>query len=136
MPGAGVRKRWLVFSFLCLLILAGVALGSAWLVRSSPASPLQRGIAAYGRQDWPDGRKGGATTSRSKPTTPWTPPAGACAMFQQERDEPAMALYERLGDSRLEAEDFFLLGHALLRLGEQRISDHSLAQSSRQEHQP
>ncbi|HKI20094.1 MAG TPA: tetratricopeptide repeat protein, partial [Isosphaeraceae bacterium] len=117
MPRVGARNRWFFLWFTCLLILAGVALGGAWLVRSSPASPLQRGIAAYGRQDWPSAEKGAREQLKIQPDDPKGLRLLARAMLQQMRDQPAMALCERLGDGRLEAEDFFLLGHAVRRSG-------------------
>ncbi len=113
----GSRNHWLLLSFTCLLILAGVAVGAAWLGRSSPASPLKQGIAAYDRQDWPSAEKGARAQLKIRRDDPEAMRLLARALFQQGRDEPAMALCERLGDSRLEAEDFLLLGHAVLRSG-------------------
>jgi len=42
MPRVGGRNRWLLLACTCLLILAGVALGGAWLGRSAPPNPLNR----------------------------------------------------------------------------------------------
>ena len=117
MPGVGIRNRWPLLSLLCVPILAGFALGGAWLVRSTPASPLQRGLLAYGREDWASAEKGARERLKSRPDDPEGLRLLARALLQQQRDQPAMALCERLGDRGLEAEDFFLLGQALIRSG-------------------
>jgi tetratricopeptide (TPR) repeat protein len=122
MPRVGIRKRWLLLSLTCLLILAGVALGGAWLGRTSPASPLKQGIAAYTRLDWPSAERRAREQLKIHRDDPEAMRLLARALLQQGRDEPAMALCERLGDSGLEAEDYFLLGHAVRRSGKTKAA--------------
>jgi tetratricopeptide (TPR) repeat protein len=117
MPRVGVRNRRILLSCTCLLIAAGVALGGAWLGRSSPPSPLDRAIVAYNQQDWPSAEKGARDQLRTHRDDTEAMRVLARALFQQTRDEPARAICERLGDGRLEPEDFYLLGHAVSRAG-------------------
>jgi len=116
MRGSEFETAGSLLSFTCLLILAGVALGGAWLGRSSSASPLQRGIAAYGRRIG-FGREGRARAAQNPSRRSRSDAPAGTRVVSRGRAEPAMALFDRLGENMLEAEDLFLLGYNLLTSG-------------------
>jgi tetratricopeptide (TPR) repeat protein len=111
-----IRRRGRLLGILGLAALS-VAI-SLWYARArSSADTIARGLAAYSNGDWEEA----ARLARDRLKTAGDDPSGlrlmARASVQLGRDESAMSLFHRLGSKAMSAEDYYLLGVALTRSG-------------------
>lgn len=99
-------RRWLVAALVC-----GAGLYLAWS-RWVPNS-VARGMAAYRRQQWNEAFRLASERLRTAPDDAKALRLQARASARLVRFAEAQALYSRLADSDLEAEDYFLLALGL-----------------------
>jgi tetratricopeptide (TPR) repeat protein len=99
-------RRWLVTALLC-----GVGLYFAWS-RWVPNS-VARGVAAYRRQQWNEAFRLASERLKTAPDDAKALRLQARASARLVRFAEAQALYSRLADSDLEAEDYFLVALGL-----------------------
>jgi tetratricopeptide (TPR) repeat protein len=81
---------------------------------------VARGREAYDRGDWEEADRLARRRLKAAAEDPEALRLLARASFQQGRDSLAMSMYERLGESALQAEDRYILGLALSRTGKVR----------------
>jgi tetratricopeptide (TPR) repeat protein len=74
--------------------------------------------AAYSRGDWNRTATLAHRRLKEAPDDPWAWRLAARAAARQDKDQRAIALYQRLAPASQEAEDFFLLGRALMQHGQ------------------
>ena len=100
------------------LIAIGIGTGKLWYAVRIDAALMSRGINAYSRHDW----AGAAAMARQRLKA--APDDGEAARLlarvtaRQDRDQQAIAIYSRLDLKLMTAEDYFLLGRALSRTGQ------------------
>lgn len=119
----GRRARWIAA---LLAAAAGAGVGICWWTGSTTTGPLSDGFSAYARGDW---ERSGLLARRRLKESPDDQEAlrlAARAMARQDRDRPAIAAYSRLELKRMTAEDYFLLGRALGRTGQDDLALRSL----------
>src|SRR5262249_13176122 len=111
----GSMVRWLVLAAL----LGTPALGSwAWWSRGRPPiDSLAAGYAAYDRGDWEAAQELARRRLKSSRDDLAAQRLLARTAIRLGRDESAAAIYQRLGATRLEAEDLCVLGQSLRRSG-------------------
>jgi tetratricopeptide (TPR) repeat protein len=101
-----LMRRWLVAALLCV---AGLCLiWSRWV-----PSSVAHGLVAYQRQQWSEAFRLASERLRAAPDDAKALRLQARASARLVRFAEAQALYSRLADSDLEAEDYFLLGLGL-----------------------
>ena len=114
----GDRSRW----FLILCAVVAVLGVGAWFrignVRDGRIDRLGQGELAYRRGDWRGAEARARLLLKTKPSDSEALRLLARAAARQGRNEPAEAIYRRLGTGFMEAEDFFLLGRGLLLRGQ------------------
>jgi len=101
-----------------LVVVAGAALAAWWLAPGWRPSPLDRAQAAYDRGDDREARAAAVEILSRSPDDLAALRVMARASARLGNDETVQAIYERLGEASLEAEDFFALGSSLERLGQ------------------
>ena len=119
MSRIGLRSRRPVIGVLGLVILGGgLALGWSFRRGVGRASPLQPGLNAYDAHDWPTAEKAARAQLKVHRDDAEAQRLLARSLFRQSRDQTALAIQTRLADNLLTAEDYFLRGQALVRLGQ------------------
>src|SRR5689334_13505503 len=112
------RKKWAYWLLIVLaLSLVTVAVVTSMRGRAS----LDRDAAAksaYSRQDWPQAARLARERLRNAPNDPDALQVAARAAARQDQDERALAVYRRVPAERKEAEDLFLEGRSMFRLGQ------------------
>jgi tetratricopeptide (TPR) repeat protein len=109
------RNRWIVPALVCSVILAGAVGGGVWWSRSERrASALEQGQAAYNQGDWPAAERTAREQLRRQGKDTKARRLLARALHRQGREQAAAEIYARLAPSTMEAEDYLLLGQALL----------------------
>jgi tetratricopeptide (TPR) repeat protein len=122
MPQVAIRRRWRFF--LVLITIAAVCVCVLFLAWSFMFPGLvKQGIAAYDRGDWNTAGSLAASRLQKVPDDKEALRLLARSSARQRHDELARAAYPRLGIAALKAEDFYLLGTVIDRLG-----DHEAAQ--------
>ena len=113
-----VRTRRRVTGVLGVVILgSGLFLGwSSWR-RMGQVNPLQPGLLAYDARDWPTAEKIARGQLKIRRDDAEAQRLLARSLFRQGRDQTALTIQTRLADNLLTAEDYFLRGQALVRLG-------------------
>lgn len=111
MPGPRLAK----FAIGTFAAFAGLALAALWLTPGFRASPLDRARAAYDRADYREARALAVEILTKNRDDPDASRLMARASARLGNDETAQALYARLGEANMEAEDFFVLGSTLER---------------------
>ena len=119
MSRTGVRRRGRVAGVLVVSILAvGGLLGWSWWRGAGVSSPLRPGILAYDAQDWPAAEKVARGRLKTHRDDAEAMRLLARSLLRQGRDQTALTIHTRLPDSLMTAEDYFLRGQALVRLGQ------------------
>ncbi len=113
------RKRRLVVIATCILIIGPTVAGGFWLRRQgTKASPLDIGLAAYARENWPAAEKAAREQLKTNRNDTQALFLLARSLSRQTRDDTASAIYDRLSAETMTTEDFYLMGMALLRAGQ------------------
>jgi tetratricopeptide (TPR) repeat protein len=113
-----VRSRGRMTGVLIAVILGvGILAGWSWWRGTGVVNPLRMGLLAYDARDWPAAEK--AARARLKPhrDDPEALRLLARSLFRQGRDQPALTIQARLPEGLMTAEDYFLRGEAMVRLG-------------------
>jgi tetratricopeptide (TPR) repeat protein len=101
-----------------IVAAATVAAGAvAW--RSLAPTPTGRGLDSYRRGDWRGAAEIARGQLKARPGDREALRLLARSSARLGRDELALGLYRRLGTEAMQAEDLFLLGHGLLRGGQE-----------------
>jgi tetratricopeptide (TPR) repeat protein len=102
--------------------LIGGGLG-LWGWESRRASgPVPQGLLAYSRGDWDQTALLARQRLKEAPNDEDALRLAARAMARQDRNQTAIATYSRLELQRMMAEDYFLLGRALSRTGQDELA--------------
>ena len=117
MPCYHLRRRWFG-----IILIAGISglVGLSLLWSRLPSDPVEQGWAALARGEWnvaaelARGRLKAADDDKSALRLL------ARSLVQMGRDSSAVAVYNRLGQDTLAADDLYLLGIALTRTGDPR----------------
>ncbi len=108
--GGSRRYRILSWLLLAVVLASGAAgLGMALLRKSATRRPLETALAAYDRRDWNTSALLARTQLKAVKTDTTAMRLLARSLLRQGEAEPALAIYERLGDEMLDAEDYYLL---------------------------
>ena len=111
----GWRPWWLV-AIVLSIIGGGIGL---WRVRSRAAVGLvTQGTSAYSRGDWDRAAALARQRLKAAPDDGEALRLTARAMARQDRDQQAIAIYSRLDLRLMTPEDYFLLGRASARTGQ------------------
>lgn len=116
MAKVGVRGRtrgWVVLA-LTLVLCGGVVASVAWMRRSDS---VDQGRAAYDRGDWETASNLARQRLKIDQDDREAIRLLARASARKGRVQAAMALFDRVGNERLEAEDLYLIGLCLTRKG-------------------
>jgi hypothetical protein len=116
----GTRRRWLGAVTLATLLAAG---GLAWAWVRPSDDPIRRGQDAYTHGDWETAAQFARGRLKSAANDIAALRLLARATARLGHDSSAVAIYQRLGNAVMSADDFFLLGIAMARTGD---SDGSL----------
>jgi tetratricopeptide (TPR) repeat protein len=98
-------------------VLAAAGGVGAWWLRIGLRDPLQRGFAAYAREDWSEATARATKRLKVKPDDLEARRLLARASARLGRDSTAQTLFYQLGAASASAEDFFLLAKTLEREG-------------------
>ncbi len=98
--------------------VAGIALAAWWLAPGLRSTPLDQARAAYDRGDFREARALAVAILTRSPDDPGGLRIMARASARLGNDETAQTLYSRIGEGKMEAEDFFVLGSTLERRGQ------------------
>jgi len=98
-------------------------LGSAWR--------LSRGRAAYARGDWEGSAKGAREVLKDDPKNQDALVLLARSLARSKSDARAIEIYQRLGPSALESQDYLNIGDACLNLGQGTMSLSAWANAER-----
>jgi tetratricopeptide (TPR) repeat protein len=110
------RRPWWLVAIVLSLIGGGMGL---WWVRSRAAVGLvPRGMSAYSRGDWDSASALARRRLKEAPDDGEALRLAARAMARQDRDQQAIAIYTRLDLGLMTPEDYFLLGRASARTGQ------------------
>ncbi len=113
------RKRRLLVIATCVLIIGSTTAGGFWWRRQGVRpSPLERGLAAYAREDWPAAEKAAREHLKTNRNDTQALFLLARCLYRQTRDGSAGAIYDRLSAQTMTTEDFYLRGMAFLRAGQ------------------
>ena len=112
-----ISRLWKIGT-VAVVALAGIGLAVAWLAPGLGATPLGKGRAAYERGDYREARGLAVEVLRRSPDDSDALRIMARASARLGNDETAMSLYSKIGDARMEAEDFSVLGSLLERQGQ------------------
>src|SRR5438270_14006569 len=128
MPGIPKRGRriWWITAVLAVAIVAGAGAALRWRTGRIVAGPTSEGLAAYARGDWERSALLARRRLKQAPDDQEALRLAARAMARQDRDPSAIATYSRLELKRMTAEDYFLLGRALSRTGQDDLALKSL----------
>ena len=96
----------------------GLALAGWWTLAGGRAGPADRAEAAYDRGDYREARALSVAILTRSPEDRRATRTMARASGRLGSDETAQTLYGRLGEASMAAEDFFVLGSTLERLGQ------------------
>jgi tetratricopeptide (TPR) repeat protein len=119
MARIGVRSRPRILGVLGVVILGGGMLLGWFLWRGmGRVSPLQPGLIAYDAHDWPTAERAARGQLKIHRDDAEAQRLLARSLFRQGRDQTALAIQTRLPNNLLTAEDYFLRGQALVRLGQ------------------
>jgi tetratricopeptide (TPR) repeat protein len=127
-PGRG-RRAWWITAVLAIAIAAGAGGVFRWWTGRGVAGPVSEGLSAYAQGDW---ERSALLARRRLAKVPDDQDAlqlAARTMARQERDKAAISTYSRLELKRMTAEDYFLLGRALSRTGQDDLALKSLEAS-------
>ncbi len=118
----GPPKRWRRKSWIAAMI-AFLVLGSAGLwawgsLRHRESGLVVEGQSAYDRRDWDQSASLARQRLKEAPQDPSALRLAARTAARQDRDQAAIATYARLELKIMTAEDYFLLGRALSRTGQ------------------
>src|SRR5262245_9267020 len=113
-----LRSRGRSLFYAGFLLLALFAAGTAWIVSKPKPSWAARGELAYRRGEWSEAAEIARGWLKSRPEDPEGLRLLARSTARLGRDGPANALFSRLGESGLEAEDLYLLGVGLNKAGQ------------------
>ena len=113
-----LRPRGRSWALVGFSLFALLAIGIAWTVSRSRSSWAERGELAYRRGEWSEAAEIARGWLKSRPEDPEGLRLLARSTARQGRDGPANALFSRLGESALKAEDFYLLGLGLNKAGQ------------------
>jgi tetratricopeptide (TPR) repeat protein len=110
-----------------LVLLAAAAASIAFATRGAPgflgsAWRLARGRAAYERGDWAESDKAAREVLKTDPKNQGALQLLARSLARSGRDERAIEVYQRLGPSALESQDYLLLGDGFSKLGQETLS--------------
>src|SRR5262249_56327098 len=87
---------------------------------------VRRGLAAYSRGDWQRAALLARSRLKEAPEDQEALRLAARTTARQDRDQAAIATYSRLELRLMTAEDYFLLGRALSRTGQDELAVKSL----------
>ena len=115
-----VRARYRGPVIICLFafMLAALGLLGIWQCAAACVSSLQAGTAAYNARDWATAEKRAREWLKEHHDDSQAQCLLARSLFRDGRDQQAMGIYVRLAENMLEAEDYFLRGQALERMGQ------------------
>jgi len=111
------RKRQFLLVATCILIIGSTAAGGFWWRQGKRQTPLEIGLAAYGRNDWPAAEKAARTQLKYNRNDTGALFLLGRSLFRQTRDDSASAIYDRLPVETMTTDDFYLRGMAFLRAG-------------------
>lgn len=101
-----------------LASLLAAAAGIGWQAFDAMRDKRNRAFEAYREGAWQEAEEVARSLIRSRPADEGLQRLLARLSARQGRDEAAEAIYRRLGVTRMEPEDLFLLGRGLLKRGE------------------
>jgi len=109
-------RRW----FLVAIVLAtiGSGAGLSWVMSRSAMGFVSQGMSAYSRGDWDRALALARQRLKEAPDDGEALRLAARAMARQDRDQQAIATYSRLDLPMMKPEDYFLLGRASARTGQ------------------
>ena len=113
MPMKLGRGRCAVLVALAAMVASAAWWGTRRLAREHGS--VAAGRSAYARGDWGEAAGRARAVLKADPADPGALRLLARSSARLGRDEPALALFERLGGDRLEAEDHLLLAQLLAR---------------------
>jgi tetratricopeptide (TPR) repeat protein len=124
MPRVALGSWRLPTGWLTASILGGALLGGFWFWWRGGArvNPLQRGTTAYDSHDWQAAEQVARQRLKEHPDDAEALRLLARSWFRQSRDQPALAIHGRLADELMAAEDYFLRGQALARMGQKELA--------------
>jgi tetratricopeptide (TPR) repeat protein len=115
MLSAPGRNQWIVPALVCSVILAGAVGGGVWWSRRvRPASALEQGQAAYDQGNWPAAERKAREQLRQHGEDTRARRLLARSLHRQGREQAAGEIYARLAPSTMEADDYLLVGQALI----------------------
>ncbi len=125
MPGLPNRGRrgWWITAGLVVLIGSGAGL---WWWAGRDVGPVAAGLSAYDRQDWDRAILLARRRLKEAPDDQEALRLAARTTARQDRDQAAISTYSRLELKQMTAEDYFLLGRALSRTGQDDLALKSL----------
>jgi tetratricopeptide (TPR) repeat protein len=128
MPGLSQRSRraWWTAAILAVSVVIGAGVGLRWRTGRVGAWPVAEGFSAYARGDWELSARLALRRLDQAPDDQEALQLAARAKARQDRDQAAIAVYSRLELKRMTGEDYFLLGRALSRTGQDDLALKSL----------
>jgi tetratricopeptide (TPR) repeat protein len=117
MPRYHLRRRW--FGIIMMASISGLC-GLSLLWNLLPSDPIKQGWAAFARGEWNIAAELARGRLKADDNDKVALRLLARSLVQLGRDSSAMAVYSRLGQDSLAADDFYLLGIALTRTGDPR----------------
>ncbi len=127
MAGSSKRSRlaWWIAAVVAVLV-AIAATGIRWRMSRAVAGPVSEGYSAYARGDWEQSALLARRRLNKAPDDQEALQLAARTTARQERHPAAITIYSRLELKRMTGEDYFLLGRALSRTGQDDLALKSL----------
>jgi tetratricopeptide (TPR) repeat protein len=121
----GRRIGWIA-GILGVALVAGAGAVLRWRAGQGDGGPLSEGRSAYARGDWEGSDRLARHRLKQAPDDPEALQLAIRSMARQGRDQAAITAYSHLELKRMTAEDYFLLGRALARTGQDELALKSL----------
>ncbi len=116
MPKLGTKRHWPGIALLLCAVVAGAGLSFAIMTR--PTTTDQSGWAEFKRGEWDKAAATARARLKTKPADTDAVRLLARSSVRLGRDDAARSLFRRLGPEAMEAEDLYLLGLTLSRIGD------------------
>ena len=124
-PRRGRSARWIAAS-LALAMIVGAGAALRWRAGHVAGGPLAEGLSAYARGDWEQSAGLARRRLKQAPHDPEALQLAIRSMARQGRDQAAISAYSNLELKRMTGEDYFLMGRALSRTGQDDLALKSL----------
>ena len=128
MPGAPQQGRrvWWIAAVVAVALAVGAGVGLRWWPGRVVNGLVAAGLSAYARGDWERSALLARRRLKQAPNDQEALRLAARTMARQDRDQTVITTYSRLELERMTAEDYFLLGRALSRTGQDDLALKSL----------